>query len=232
MHIIAPSRWLADCARHSVIMQNWPVSVVPNAIDTEAWRPIDKELARKILRLPVEVPLLLFSAIGGTHYPRKGYDLLKAALDHLRGEMPGVELVIVGQLTPREPLNLGFPIHCTGHLYDDTSLCLFYSAADAVLVPSRQDNLPNSGVEAQACGTPVVAFNICGLPDIVEHKKTGYLAQPFDTEDLALGIRWVLEDDERRAMLSAQSRQSAVARFSYPVVAEQYLQLYKMVTGF
>lgn len=227
MQIVAPSRWMADCVRNSAIMHDWPVSVVPNPIDTEAWQPIDKVLARKILRLPMDGPLLLFGAIGGTHYSIKGFDLLKSALDLLRGEMAGLELVILGQNAPREPLDLGFPIHYAGHLHDDISLCLFYSAADAVVVPSRQDNLPNVGIEAHACGTPVVAFDVCGLLDIVEHEKTGYLAKHFDTEDLARGIRWVLDGAERRALLSAQSRQAAMARFSYPVVAEQYLQLYK-----
>jgi glycosyltransferase involved in cell wall biosynthesis len=89
--------------------------------------------------------------------------------------------------------------------------------------------LPNVGIEAQACGTPVVAFNACGLPDIVEHKETGYLAKAFDTQDLAEGIRWVLADTGRRARLSSQSRNAAVAKFSYPVVAEQYLRLYETV---
>jgi glycosyltransferase involved in cell wall biosynthesis len=229
MHIVAPSRWLADCARHSVIMHDWPVSVIPNPINTEVWQPIDKKLARKILRLPIEGPLLLFGAIGGTSNLFKGFDLLKSALDHLRGEMAGLELVVLGQNAPREPLDLGFPIHYAGHLHDDISLCLFYSAANAVVVPSRHDNLPNSGVEAHACGTPVVAFDVCGLPDIVEHGKTGYLARHFDTEDLARGIRWVMDGAERRSMLGSQSRQAAVARSSYPVVAEQYLQLYKNI---
>lgn len=226
MHIVTPSRWLADCVRHSAIMQDWPVSVVPNAIDTEAWQPIDKRISRRILHLPEDCPLLLFAATGGTRDPRKGFDLLNSAVDHLRGEMAGMELVILGELAPKEPVNLGFPIHYAGHLHDDVSLCLFYSAADAVVVPSRQDNLPNCGVEAHACGTPVVAFDVCGLPDIVDHQKTGYLAKPFDTEDLARGIQWVLSDAERRSMLCTQSRRDAVARFSFPVVAEQYLQVY------
>ncbi|MGD0830836.1 MAG: glycosyltransferase family 4 protein [Terracidiphilus sp.] len=229
MHIVAPSCWLADCARQSVIMREWPVTVIPNAIDTEAWRPIDKILARKLLGLPVEGPLLLFGATYGTRTPRKGFDLLHDALNLLHSEIPGLELVVLGQLAPREPLNLGFPVHYTGHLHDDISLNLYYSAADAVIVPSRQDNLPNSGVEALACGSPVVAFNTGGLPDIVEHKKTGYLAQPFDSQDLAHGIRWVLDGADRRALLSAESRKTAVARFAYPVIAEKYLQLYKAV---
>lgn len=227
IYIVAPSRWLADCVRHSAIMHDWPVSVVPNPIDTEVWQPIDKMLARRILRLPIEGPLVLFGALGGTRDPNKGFDLLKSALDRLRSEIAGLELVILGQLAPREPLNLGFPIHYAGHLHDGISRCLYYSAADAVVVPSRQDNLPNCGVEAHACGTPVVAFDVCGLPDIIEHGKTGYLVKPYDTEDLARGIQWVLDDAERLTMLGTQSRQAAVARFSFPVVAEQYLQVYK-----
>ena len=229
MHIVTPSHWLADCARQSVIMQGWPVTVIPNAIDTEVWRPVDKTLARKILGLPVHAPLLLFGAIGGTRDPRKGFDLLKGALDHLRSEIGELELVVLGQSAPKEPVDLGFPVHFAGHLQDDISLCLFYSAADALVVPSRQESFSNVCAEAHACGTPAVAFNVCSLPDIVEHEETGYLAKPYDTEDLARGIRWVLDGAERRAMLSTRSRQAAVARFSYPVVAEQYLQVYNEV---
>jgi len=227
MHMVAPSQWMANCIGNSSLMRDWPVSVIPNAIDTEAWQPIDRILARRRLHLPVEGKLLLVSALNGTGDRRKGFDLLKAALDHLHGEMAGLELVVMGQSQPKEPMDFGFPVHFTGHLKDDTDMCLHYSAADAVAVPSRQDNLPNVAVEAQACGTPVVAFRACGLPDVVEHERTGYLAQPFDTQDLATGIQWVLDGIDRRAMLRSQSRQAALTKFSYPVVAEQYLQLYK-----
>ena len=91
------------------------------------------------------------------------------------------------------------------------SLRAYYSAADLMVVPSRQDNLPNTAVEAHACGTPVVAFHTGGLPDIVEHKRTGYLAQPFHTQDLAAGISWVLEDTQRRIGLGHAARQRARA---------------------
>jgi glycosyltransferase involved in cell wall biosynthesis len=134
--------------------------------------------------------------------------------------MAGLELIVLGQLAPREPLNLGFPIHYTGYLHDDISLCLYYSAADAVVVPSRQESFSNVCAEAQACGTPVVAFDASALTDIVEHQKSGYLAT---------GICWVLKGAERHAMLSTQSRQNMVARSSYASVAEQYLALYKNV---
>jgi len=90
----------------------------------------------------------------------------------MRGQLPGLELVIFGQLPPQTPTDLGFPVHYTGHLQDDVSLRLLYNAADAMVILSRQDTLPNTGVEAHACGTPVVAFGTCGLPDIVEHRET------------------------------------------------------------
>jgi glycosyltransferase involved in cell wall biosynthesis len=238
MQIVTPSRWLANCVRESALMCDWPVSVIPNCLDTERWKPMEQALARELLGLPADAPLLLFGAMGGGRDPRKGFDLLTAALGHLRGEIPGLELVVFGQLAPLNPPDLGFPIHYTGHLHDDLSLRALYSAADALMVPSRQDNLPNTAVEAQACGTPVVAFDIGGLPDIVEHQRTGYLAKAFETEDLAAGIRWVLGGGAPRflqnhAMMAkkmnmvALSRERAVAQFSNAVVAEKYRAVYE-----
>ncbi len=225
MHIVTPSHWLAKCARESALMRDWPVSVIPNPIDIERWQPLEQALARELLGLPKDVPLLLFGAIGGGQDPRKGFDLLQAALQHLRGEIPELQLVVFGQLPPQTPPDLGFPIHYTGHLHDDLSLRALYSAADAFVLPSRQDNLPNTGVESLACGTPVVAFDACGLPDIVTHKETGYLARAFDDVDLATGVAWVL-GQATTGLLNRQARQKAIARFSNHKVAAQYRSLY------
>ncbi|MBE0434443.1 MAG: glycosyltransferase family 4 protein [Methylomicrobium sp.] len=230
-HIVTPSHWLADCVRKSVLMGDWPLTVIPNAIDTQKWSPVDKALARQLLHLPEDVPLLLFGAIGGVSDFRKGFDLLQASLLHLQGLMPDLELLVLGQLAPKKPQGFGFPMHYTGHLHDDVSLRLFYSAADAIVVPSRQDNLPNAGVESLACGTPVIAFDTCGLPDIVRHKHSGYLARAFDIEDLALGIQWVMQDEKRTDELSQNARADAVARFSYSIVADQYSRLYQSLVS-
>lgn len=227
MHIVTPSRWLADCARKSVLMRDWPISVVPNALDVDTWQPVEKKLARQLMNLPTDCPLLAFGAMGGGQDPRKGMDLLLAALELLRGQFQDLQLVVFGQSAPRELPDLGFPIHYTGHLHDDLSLRVLYSAADAMMIPSRQDNLPNTGVEALACGTPVIAFDTCGLSDIVTHQQTGWLAKAFDNEDLACGIQWVLGDVKRHAELSQQARLDAVTRFSYPIVAKQYQQIYE-----
>jgi glycosyltransferase involved in cell wall biosynthesis len=227
IHIVTPSRWLGSCVRESLLMREWPVSVIPNPIDTNIWQPFDKATARTLLGLPPDVPLLLFGAMGGGRDPRKGFDLLREALIQLRGRVDGMHLAVFGQSAPRVSEDLGFPTRYLGHLNDDLSLRILYSASDVMVIPSRQDNLPNTGVEALACGTPVVAFDTCGLPDIVTHQRTGYLAEAFDPEALAKGIQWVLEDHFRHDTLCINARTDAVSRLSYPAVAEQYLQVYE-----
>lgn len=227
MQIITPSNWLADCVRQSELMRDWPVSVVPNPLDTDRWKPVEQQQARKLLDLPADRPILLFGAMGGGSDPRKGLDLLLLALNHLRNEpkVKGLELVVFGQKTPKSKPDLGFPIHYVGHLHDDVSLKLLYSATDAMVVPSRQEAFGQTASEAHACGTPVVAFDIGGLPDIVEHQQTGYLATPFDTEDLAKGIVEVLSQ-RQSGSVGNLAWERAVEIFSCPVVAEQYCQAY------
>ena len=225
--IVTPSQWLADCVSKSALMGDWPVTVIPYPIDTDIWQPVDKGLARQLLGLPQDVPLLLFGASGGTSDPRKGFDLLTAALDHLRGEIDGLELAVFGQGEPKQPMNLGFPVHYMGRPQDPLSLRVLYSAADAMVIPSRQDNLPNTGLEAHACGTPVIAFKVGGLPDIVDHFKTGYLATPFDTEDLARGVQWVLGDGNLRKALSRSACERALKLWSPQVISNLYYRLYE-----
>lgn len=229
MHLVTPSHWLADCVTSSALMQDWPVEVIANPIDVKRWKPVDKSLARQLLDLPVHAPLLLFGAIGGGQDPRKGFDLLQEALKHLQRKIEGLQLVIFGQLAPHNSPDLGFPVHYTGHLHDDLSLRVLYSAVDVFLLPSRQDNLPNTGVEALACGTPVVAFNTCGLPDIVQHQQTGYLARAFEPEDMAEGIQWILANEERYQQLSTNARQFAAENFSSKIIAQKYRRLYEQV---
>ena len=156
--------------------------------------------------------------MSGGQDPRKGFDLLQEALRHLRGQsttpLLDLQLVVFGQLAPRTPLDIGYPVHYTGHLHDNVSLRLLYAAADAIIVPSRQEVFGQTGSEAHSCGTPVVAFDACGLPDIVTHQQTGYLAKAFEAIDLAAGIQWVLADPQRHAALCQAARAKAVALWS------------------
>lgn len=229
--IVTPSCWLADCASRSVLMHDWPVTVVPNCLDTDRWQPLPQSLARQLLGLPAEVPLLLFGAIGGSQDPRKGFDLLVEALAQLHARQPSLQLVVFGELAPPDPPDLGFSVHYTGHLHDDLSLRALYSAADLFVLPSRQDNLPNTALEAQACGTPVVAFRTGGLSDIVEHRCTGYLAQPYNPQDLAAGIAWVLEDSLRYRTLGNAARSRAEQRWNPARVSSLYLDVYRAALG-
>jgi glycosyltransferase involved in cell wall biosynthesis len=231
IQIVTPSTWLAEHARSSALMQHWPVSVIPNTINTDQWQPIGKKEAREILGLPTHIPLIMFGAVGGGQNHHKGFDLLMKALEHLRGEERELQLVVIGQRKPKVEADIGFQINYMGHIHDDVSLRLIYSAADATIIPSRVDNLPNAGPESLACGTPVVAFNTCGLPDIVEHKANGYLAEAFNPESLAKGIQWVIGKGvmNSKSELSINARATAVLKYSYPVVAQQYLELYNEV---
>jgi glycosyltransferase involved in cell wall biosynthesis len=151
---------------------------------------------------------------------------LLEALEYLRGEVDDLELVVFGQLAPCDPPDLGFPIHYAGHLYDDLSLRVLYSALDALVVPSRQEAFGQTASESHACGTPVVAFELGGLPDTVVHEKTGYLARPFETDDLAKGIKWVLAHSKDNA-LGYEARRVAEGRFAPRQIAGQYIKVYE-----
>jgi glycosyltransferase involved in cell wall biosynthesis len=228
IQIVTPSMWLAKCVSESALMKSWPVSVIAYPINTDKWIPIDKKNARQLLNLSQDANLILFGAAQGGEDSRKGYDLLLSALEYIKDDkkIKKVELVVFGQSKPKSQLDLGFPIHYFGHLYDELSLRVLYSAADVMVVPSRQDNLPNTAVEAQACGTPVVSFDIGGLPDIIEHQKTGYLVKPFDTRDLANGITWVSEQNGSNK-LGNNARERVVEKFSEKKISEDYVSIYK-----
>lgn len=231
MTIVCPSHWLAGCAKRSPLLKGMRIEVIPNPLDTDVWHPTPKRIAREVLSLPQNRRIVLFGAIGGTTDFRKGADLLSDALRLLKStELQGIQLVVFGQGEPSKPVDYGYPVVYLGHLHDDISLSLVYSAADVMLVPSRQEAFGQTASEAHACGTPVVAFNIGGLPDIVEHKVTGYLARPNDAEDMAKGIAWILEETDRLEELGSRARHKAVTCFSSPVVAQQYRAVYESLS--
>jgi glycosyltransferase involved in cell wall biosynthesis len=227
--IVTPSIWLGDCVKNSNLMSKWPTTIIPYPINNLVWKSMEKKLARNFLNLPENKTLLLFGAMGGSIDPRKGFDLLKESLHFIKNNENNIELVVFGQSSPKSPPELGFPIHFVGHLNDEISLRILYSAADLMIIPSRQDNLPNTGLEAQVCGLPVVAFNIGGMPDIVAHEKTGYLAKPFDTNDLAYGISWILSDLSLYSSIQENSRKRAIELWSEEIVGKKYITLYESV---
>ena len=231
LSIVTPSHWLANCARSSSLFHALPVHVIPYGIDLERYKPTDRKLARQILKLPQDKKLILFAAIGATSDRRKGFQLLQAALQYLEqaGCAEKFELLVVGASQPNTPNDLKLRTHYLGTLSDDVSLSLAYAAADIFVAPSTQDNLPNTVIEAFACGTPCVAFNIGGMPDLIDHQQNGYLAQPFQIEDLAHGITWVLSDEKRHQCLADAARQKAEREFALEKQATRYIDLFKQM---
>ncbi len=228
--LVATSAWMADCARASSLFRNLRVEVIPLGLDTDKYKPIDRQVARKLLNLPQDKQLVLFGA--ATLDPRKGFNLLISALQQISkyGWMDRVDLVVFGASEPNQLLDLGFKTHYLGYLRDDISLALIYSATDVMVVPSTQEAFGQTASEALSCGTPVVAFNTTGLKDIVDHQQNGYLAVPFEIEDLAKGIIWVLENGEHQN-LHSQAREKSIREFALEVQARRYLSLYKEVLG-
>ena len=229
MTIITPSNWLAECASQSVVMRDWPVHVVPHSLNTDMFRPYDKDLCREILGLPKDVPLILFGAIDGAKDPRKGFDLLTNALSGIQDKMilQDAQCIVFGQGKPELDPNIGYPVHWIGHLYDDWSLVLLYNAADVMVVPSRMEAFGQTASEAHACGTPVVAFNCTGLQDVVKDRISGYLAEPYSHDDLANGIEWVLHDSLRYTELCNAARMHAIQSWTPEIVVPQYLKVYE-----
>ncbi len=232
--LIAPSNWIGECAKSSSLFKNSRVEVIPHGLNTHKYRPLNQQLVREIFRLPQDKKLILFGALQATSDRNKGFHLLQPALQKLsRTEWKdNTELVIFGASEPENPPDLGFKTHYLGHFYDDTSLASIYSAADVMLVPSLQESFGQTASESLACGTPVIAFNATGLKDIVLHQECGYLAKPYDIDDLVRGIIWVLENPQRYEKLSLYARERAKQEFNLELQARRYSSLFKeLVNG-
>lgn len=233
MTIVSPSRWLAECARSSSLLRDTRIEVIPNGLELQSYRPVDKGVARQALSLPKNRKLILFGGIRSTSDRNKGFHLLQASLQKLAadGWGPKAELLIFGSPKPTSPPELGMKANYLGWLHDDISLALYYSAADVFVFPSIQETLGYAAMEAMACGTPCIAFDQGGVPDLIEHERNGYLARPFEADDLARGIAWMLESEERRGLLSIHARQKVEAGFSLDQVATRYAALYDELLG-
>lgn len=228
LSIVSPSFWLARCAQRSSLFKGRPIRVIKNGLDLFLYKPIDKSVCRDIWGLPQNVKLILCGAMSPMTERRKGYQLLQKVLRRFSRSEPGgeTEMIVFGQQHSGFSRDWGIDIRFVGRLHDDVSICLLYGAADVFIAPSLQENLSNMVVEALSCGTPCVAFEIGGMPDMIEHKRCGYLAQPYDSDDFANGISWILKDEERLSNLSRFAREKAEKEFSVEKMALDYYKLY------
>jgi glycosyltransferase involved in cell wall biosynthesis len=226
--IIAPSRWMAAEARRSALFGRRRVVHIANGIDLQRYRPMDRGAARRALALPAdERPVLLFGAMAATSNERKGYGPLQQALGRFaRTDAGHGAMAVVFGGAPRESQHIeGLQVVHVGEITDEARLACLYAAADAVITPSMEDNLPNVVLEALGCATPVVAFAAGGIPDAIDHQRNGYLAPVGAADELARGIEWVL-DPARKAGLAAAARETAERRFDLRHCARQYRDLF------
>jgi glycosyltransferase involved in cell wall biosynthesis len=212
------SHWIYKRAKQSsVFSTETKFSNLPNPIDTDIFFP------NKDIILDKTEIVILVGAASKNDDPRKGFDLLVAALNLLDKEK--VLLNIIGNDFDASELSENISVVRLGNIADDAQLSSIYSQSDLTVVPSKQENLSNMIMESLSCGTPVVAFNIGGNGDMIEHKHNGYLAEPLEPRDLANGILWVFENN-KIGTISEAAREKIISDYSYPVVSKKYLSLY------
>ena len=223
------SSWIADLASKSRLTQGHAVLNTPNAIDTSVFAPMDKQEARRHHQLPTDKKLLLFGAQRITD-ERKGFCYLVEACEHIsmhHPTLPGkLGVVVLGGDAESVKEALPLPVYPVNYLSSEAEIAELYNAVDLFVTPSLQDNLPNTIVEAMACGVPCVGFNVGGIPEMISHKQDGYVADYCDSLDFAQGISWCV-NDERLPALSAAARATALATYSETAVAHRHQAIYQ-----
>lgn len=224
LHVVTPSRWLASLAEES-LLGNQSIHHIPNGIDTDVFRPLDKLQCREILGLPATGAVLCYAA----EYlddPRKGGKYLRDALRALpAGLRKELTLLTFGHDQGVKSLE-GVRVVALGFLSSDLLKSVVYAAADVFVLPSMADNLPLVLQEALACGTPLAAFDIGGIPDLVRPGQTGLLAEQGSSESLCQVLVQLLEDDDTRADMGRLGREVAEQEFTLELQVHRYAELY------
>ena len=234
IYLIAPSKWIANCALRSSLMKSKKIEIIPNPIDTEIFKPINKNNARKSLKINKNKKVILFGSIDGGIDPRKGADLLKNVLDILKITKTDFQLVIFGKKSKNQNIfnNNFFEIIHMGKINSNYKMATLYSAADIFVIPSRIESFGQTASEAQSCGTPVIGFDIGGLKDIVVNKESGLLIEPYNCKKMAKGIENILSDRNKISKFSEASRANALKNFNYKKVAKSHIDFYKDILNY
>lgn len=221
--LVGLSRWISRLAAKSKLSKHYNVVHIPNLIDNTQWEVKDKTFAKNIFKLDHSKKTILFGAMNASSDKRKGFDHIYNAIQKFKDE--NIQFVVVGGGQSNHSFSK-LKINCINipSLSDDISMNLLYSAADVFVLPSIQENLSNMALESLSSGTPVVAFDIGGNQDMIDHKVNGYLASPYDSTDLLNGIIYLLEQDQ--AIISKNCIEKISNFFSPSVVLKKYLDLY------
>lgn len=226
--IVGCSQWLSNRAKISSLFKDFSVKAIPNPLDTGLFSPQNKAEVRVKLGLPINKKLILFVA-AKVSVIWKGFSYFQEALEILKTQLfnnQDIELVILGESDAETIQKLPFKAHALGRISDVNQIVSIYSAADVFVTSSIQENLPNTIMEAMACGTPAVGFEVGGIPEMIESYKNGFLAKYKSDESLAEGIKWILFEANHKE-LSKNARQKVLDNYSEKVVIEQYLEVYR-----
>ena len=222
--IVAPSEWIAGEVRRSPILGKFPVTVIPYGLDTDRFAPRDRTFARNVLGVPLEASVILCVS-DSLMNKRKGFGLFSQVLIDLK-DLPGLLVISVGG--DRLPLDVSVPHLQLGFIESERILSLVYSAADVLVLTSLQDNLPNTVLESMACGTPVLAFDVGGLRDVIRSGMTGTLVPLGDTKALCAAIEEFFENPARRIEMS-ENCQHIAQQYSLEACARRYMELYRQL---
>ncbi|MEN8119673.1 MAG: glycosyltransferase family 4 protein [Bacteroidota bacterium] len=224
------SHWLKEKAKESSLLEGFKVVSIPNPIDQKQFYPMDKKRVREKLSLPNNKKLILFAAANVSD-KRKGLSYLLKALGLMvknNSKSVDIEIVTFGKSDDAVFNNLPFEIHNLGVLSEVKKIAEAYNAADLFVLPSLEDNLPNTIMESLACGTPVLAFKTGGIPEMIEHKKNGYLADYKSAADLKKGLDFILNHPQPES-LSNNALEKVHKTYNEKVVAKQYLEVYQSI---
>lgn len=246
LHIVTPSRWLGECAKQSALFGRFSVTVIPNCLETDVYRPLSEQEIGERLSVAIErnpalhivkravgekaaKPLILYGAMNAATDRIKGFASLLSALQMLDKQCIEANLVVFGASESDLPMQFEYiNVHFIGYVSDTDLLVTLYNLADVMVVPSLTENLSCAIMESLSCATPVCCFDIGGNSDMVEHQVNGYLAKEKDSEDLAQGIRWCL-DNNKDGSLSAAARKKVLENYTIERVGKQYAELYKSI---
>ena len=231
IYFVACSRWLESEAKSSALLKGQKFTSIPNPIDTHIYKKGNKQEARQRLGLPQDKKLILFASQRVTN-ENKGMSYLVEAcrqLSNLKKDL--CEVVILGGHAEEVVGQLPMKAHPLGYVNDEQRVVDVYHAADVFVLPSLSENLPNTIMEAMACGVPCVAFKVGGIPEEIDHLKNGYVAAYRDAADLAKGIAWVLQEADYES-LSEQAVHKVTQCYSQQSVAIKYLDVYQQAMAF
>jgi glycosyltransferase involved in cell wall biosynthesis len=230
---ITCSQWLKERAGQSALLEQHPIVHIPNPIKTNLFTPRNKVEARQKCNLPTDKKLILFGSVKITD-KRKGIDYFIESCKILAEKHPelvnNLGVAVYGKESEQLKSLVPFQVYALDYISNEKELVNVYNAVDLYVTPSLEENLPNTIMEAMACGIPCVGFNVGGIPEMIDHLHNGYVADYKSAEDFANGIHWTLSESEYQS-LSEEARRKVISSYSESTIAKKYIEVYNKIIG-